>query len=230
MTARAALDAAPLDVPAVERARCLIVAGTAALELGHLPGARADAAAILEALGDGSELEEAGMAMNLLGAVAFRSGEPETAREHWERALEIYRKMGDLGHLAGSYVNLGNLHKLRCDWERSAEHYHVARRVKEILQAYKDLQDIINILGIDELSDEDKLTVARARKIQRFLSQPFFTAEQFTNMPGKYVKLEDTVRSFKGIIEGQYDHLPEQAFFMVGAIEEAVEKAQAMKA
>jgi DNA-binding NtrC family response regulator/tetratricopeptide (TPR) repeat protein len=126
MTARAALDAAPLDVPAVDLARCLIVAGTAALELGNLPGARADAAAILETLGDGSELEEAGMAMNLLGAVAFRSGEPENAREHWERALEIYRKRGDLGHLAGSYVNLGNLHKLRCDWERSAEHYHVA--------------------------------------------------------------------------------------------------------
>ncbi len=126
MTARAALDAAPLDVPAVERARCLIVAGTAALELGNLPGARTDAAAILEALGEGSELEEAGMAMNLLGAVAFRSGEPESAREHWERALEIYRKKGDLGHLAGSYVNLGNLHKLRCDWDRSAEHYHVA--------------------------------------------------------------------------------------------------------
>lgn len=126
LAARGALDAAPLDLPAVDRARCLIVAGTAALELGNLPGARSDATAILEALGDATALEEAGMAMNLLGAVAFRSGEPETAREHWERALEIYRKRGDLGHLAGSYVNLGNLHKLRCDWERSAEHYHVA--------------------------------------------------------------------------------------------------------
>ncbi|MCC6398214.1 MAG: F0F1 ATP synthase subunit beta [Bacteroidetes bacterium] len=105
-------------------------------------------------------------------------------------------------------------------------HYGVAKRVKEILQTYKDLQDIINILGMDELSDEDKLTVARARKIQRFLSQPFFAAEQFTGQPGKYVKLEDTIRGFKGICDGEYDHLPEQAFHMVGTIEEAEEKAK----
>jgi len=105
-------------------------------------------------------------------------------------------------------------------------HYGVAKRVKEILQTYKDLQDIINILGMDELSDEDKITVARARKIQRFLSQPFFSAEQFTGQPGKYVKLEDTIRGFKGICEGVYDHLPEQAFHMVGTIEEAELKAK----
>ena len=104
----------------------------------------------------------------------------------------------------------------------------MAKRVKEILQTYKDLQDIISILGMDELSDEDKLTVARARRIQRFLSQPFFVAEQFTGMAGKYVKLEDTIRGFKGICDGEYDHLPEQAFLMVGTIEEAVEKAKKM--
>ena len=109
------------------------------------------------------------------------------------------------------------------------EHYAVAKRVKEILQAYKDLQDIINILGMDELSDEDKLTVSRARKIERFLSQPFFVAEQFTGYPGKYVKLEDTIRGFKGIIEGEFDHLPETAFLMVGTIEEAVEKAKKLQ-
>ncbi|MEP0823367.1 MAG: F0F1 ATP synthase subunit beta [Ignavibacterium sp.] len=109
------------------------------------------------------------------------------------------------------------------------EHYYVAKRVKEILQAYKDLQDIINILGMDELSEEDKLTVARARKIERFLSQPFFVAEQFTGYPGKYVKLEDTIRGFKGIIEGEYDKLPESAFLMVGGIEEVVEKAKKMQ-
>ncbi len=106
------------------------------------------------------------------------------------------------------------------------EHYNVAQGVKKILQTYKDLQDIINILGIDELSDEDKLTVARARKIQKFLSQPFFVAEQFTNLPGKYVKLEDTIKGFKGIINGEYDDLPENAFYLVGTIEEAVEKAK----
>jgi len=109
------------------------------------------------------------------------------------------------------------------------EHYNTARAVKQILQRYKDLQDIIAILGIDELSEEDKLTVARARRIQKFMSQPFFVGEQFTGKPGKYVPVADTVRSFKEIVEGKYDHLPEQAFFMVGTIEEAVEAAEKMK-
>ena len=110
------------------------------------------------------------------------------------------------------------------------EHYTVARRVQEVLQQYRALKDIIAILGMDELSEEDKLVVARARKIQRFLSQPFFVAEQFTNSPGKFVELADTIRSFKAIVDGEYDHLPEQAFYMVGAIEEAVEKAKKMAA
>lgn len=108
------------------------------------------------------------------------------------------------------------------------EHYDVTRRVLEILQKYKDLQDLIAILGMDELSEEDKETVNRARKIQRFLSQPFFVAEQFSGNKGKYVKIEDTVKGFKEIIEGKYDDLPEQAFYMVGTIEEAVEKAKNM--
>jgi len=111
-----------------------------------------------------------------------------------------------------------------------AEHYNVAKRVKEVLQSYKDLQDIISILGMDELSDEDKLTVTRARKIEKFLSQPFFVAEQFTSIPGRYVKIEDTIRGFKGILDGEYDTLPENAFLMVGTIEEAVEKAKQLQA
>ncbi len=106
------------------------------------------------------------------------------------------------------------------------EHYNVARAVQGTLQRYKELKDIIAILGMDELSEEDKLIVARARKIQRFLSQPFFVAEVFTGSPGKYVSLKDTIRAFKGIVDGEYDHLPEQAFYMVGTIEEAVEKAK----
>ncbi|MBW1713504.1 MAG: F0F1 ATP synthase subunit beta [Deltaproteobacteria bacterium] len=106
------------------------------------------------------------------------------------------------------------------------EHYQTARQVQQILQKYKDLQDIIAILGMDELSDEDKLTVARARKIQRFLSQPFHVAETFTGRPGTYVKIEDTVRGFKEIVEGKHDSLPEQAFYMAGSIEEAVENAE----
>ena len=109
------------------------------------------------------------------------------------------------------------------------DHYEVTRKVLEILQKYKELQDIIAILGMDELSEEDKETVNRARKIQRFLSQPFFVAEQFSGIPGKYVKLEDTIRGFKEIIEGKHDDLPEQAFYMVGTIEEAVEKAKTLQ-
>jgi F-type H+-transporting ATPase subunit beta len=106
------------------------------------------------------------------------------------------------------------------------EHYNVARGVQQVLQKYKDLQDIIAILGMDELSEDDKITVARARKLQRFLSQPFYVAEQFTGAAGKYVRLEDTIRGFREILEGKHDELPEQAFYMVGTIEEAVEKAK----
>jgi len=102
--------------------------------------------------------------------------------------------------------------------------------VKGVLQRYKDLQDIIAILGIDELSDEDKESVARARKIQRFLSQPFHVAEQFTGIPGQYVKLADTIRGFKEIVEGKHDDIPEQAFYMQGTIEDVLERAKAMKA
>src|SRR5438477_966717 len=112
----------------------------------------------------------------------------------------------------------------------SDEHYATATRVQEILQRYKDLQDIIAILGIDELSDEDRLTVARARKVQRFLSQPFFVAEVFTGTPGQYVKLEDTIRGFQEIIDGQHDELPEQSFYMVGTIEAAVERGRQLAA
>ncbi len=110
------------------------------------------------------------------------------------------------------------------------EHYQVARDVQRVLQSYKSLQDIIAILGMDELSEEDKLVVARARKIQRFLSQPFHVAEVFTGTPGVFVKLEDTIRAFKGIVAGQYDDLPEAAFYMVGTIEDAIEKAKRLAA
>jgi F-type H+-transporting ATPase subunit beta len=109
------------------------------------------------------------------------------------------------------------------------EHYTVAREVQRILQRYKDLQDIIAILGMDELSEDDKILVGRARKIEKFLSQPFFVAEAFTGSPGKYVKLEDTVRSFKELISGKYDDLPEQAFYMVGGIDEVIEKAKKLR-
>ncbi|MCB1025821.1 MAG: F0F1 ATP synthase subunit beta, partial [Acidobacteria bacterium] len=110
------------------------------------------------------------------------------------------------------------------------EHYDTAQQVKRILQRYKDLQDIIAILGLDELSEDDKLTVSRARKVQRFFSQPFFVGEQFTGIPGKYVKVEDTIKGFREIIDGNCDEMPEQAFYMVGTIDEAREKAAKMAA
>ena len=110
------------------------------------------------------------------------------------------------------------------------EHYMVARGVQEILQKYKELQDIIAILGMDELSEEDKLVVARARKVERFLSQPFPVAEVFTGSPGKLVSLADTIKGFKGLVSGEYDHLPEAAFYMVGSMDEAIEKAGKMAA
>jgi F-type H+-transporting ATPase subunit beta len=110
----------------------------------------------------------------------------------------------------------------------SDEHYDTASRVQEVLQRYRDLQDIIAILGMDELSDEDKLVVQRARKIERFLSQPMFVAEVFTGTPGAYVKLEDTVKGFAEILEGKHDSLPEQAFYMVGTIDDAVAKAKTL--
>src|SRR5262249_32599965 len=110
------------------------------------------------------------------------------------------------------------------------EHYAVARQVQSILQRYKALQDIIAILGMDELSEEDKLTVARARKIERFLSQPFHVAEVFTGSPGELADLKDTIRGFKGLCDGQYDHLPEAAFYMVGTIEQAIEKGKRLAA
>jgi len=109
------------------------------------------------------------------------------------------------------------------------DHYNAARGVQQVLQRYKDLQDVIAILGIDELSEEDQLTVARARKIQRFLTQPFFVGEVFTGIPGKYVPIAETVKGFLEIIEGKHDDLPEQAFYMVGNIEEAVQKGEEMK-
>jgi F-type H+-transporting ATPase subunit beta len=110
------------------------------------------------------------------------------------------------------------------------DHYDTARSVQSTLQRYKELQDIIAILGLDELSEEDRLTVARARKIEKFLSQPFFVAEVFTGSPGKYVKLEDTIKGFKMILSGELDELPEQAFYMVGTIDEAIAKGEKLKA
>jgi F-type H+-transporting ATPase subunit beta len=152
---------------------------------------------------------------------------PATTFSHLDATTVLSRQISELG-IYPAVDPLESTSRILEPAVVGQEHYDVAKRVKGILQTYNDLKDIISILGMDELSDEDKLTVGRARRIQRFLSQPFFVAEQFTGMAGKYVKIEDTIRGFKGICDGEYDHLPEQAFLMVGTIEEAVEKAKKM--
>jgi F-type H+-transporting ATPase subunit beta len=154
---------------------------------------------------------------------------PATTFAHLDATTVLSRQIVELG-IYQAVDPLDSTSRILDPGIVGEEHYNVAKKVKEILQAYKDLQDIISIMGMDELSDEDKLTVARARRIQKFLSQPFHVAEQFIGTPGRYVKLEDTIRSFKDIINGEYDHLPENAFHMVGTIEDAVEKAKTLQA
>jgi len=150
---------------------------------------------------------------------------PFTTFTHLDATTELSRDIAALG-IYPAVDPLASTSTILSPEVVGERHYNVARRVQEILQRYKDLQDIIAILGIDELSDEDKLTVARARKIQRFLTQPMFVAEQFTGTPGAYVAVADTVRGFKEILDGVHDGLPEQAFYMVGNIESAVAKGR----
>ncbi|MGX7894848.1 F0F1 ATP synthase subunit beta [Tsuneonella sp. HG222] len=150
---------------------------------------------------------------------------PATSFAHLDATTTLSRAISELG-IYPAVDPLDSTSRVLEPRVVGEEHYATARRVQEVLQKYKSLQDIIAILGMDELSEEDKLTVARARKIQRFLSQPFHVAEVFTGIPGKFVQIEDTVKSFKAVVDGEYDHLPESAFYMVGGIEEAVEKAK----
>jgi F-type H+/Na+-transporting ATPase subunit beta len=154
---------------------------------------------------------------------------PHTAFAHLDATTVLSRDIASLG-IYPAVDPLDSTSRILDARYVGQEHYDVARRVQEILQRYKDLQDIIAILGIDELSEEDKVIVARARKIQKFLSQPFFVAEQFTGIPGKFVPVAETISSFRGLCEGEYDDLPEQAFLLVGGIEEAVAQAKTMEA
>jgi len=154
---------------------------------------------------------------------------PATSFAHLDATTVLSRAISELG-IYPAVDPLDSTSRVLTARTVGQEHYETARAVQEILQRYKSLQDIIAILGMDELSEEDKMTVSRARKIQRFLSQPFHVAEVFTGIPGKFVQVEDTVRSFKAVVDGEYDHLPESAFYMVGGIEEAVEKAQRLAA
>ncbi|HMM47725.1 MAG TPA: F0F1 ATP synthase subunit beta [Thiobacillaceae bacterium] len=153
---------------------------------------------------------------------------PATTFAHLDATLVLSRQVAELG-IYPAVDPLDSTSRILDPQVVGEEHYAVARKVQGTLQKYKELRDIIAILGMDELSPEDKLAVSRARKLQRFLSQPFFVAEVFTGAPGKYVTLKDTIAGFKAIVEGEYDHLPEQAFYMVGPIEEAVEKAKTIQ-
>jgi len=154
---------------------------------------------------------------------------PATTFTHLDATLVLSRQISELG-LYPAVDPLQSYSRILDPRIVGDEHYTVARAVKSVLQRYKDLQDIIAILGIEELSEEDKLVVARTRKLQRFLSQPFFVAEQFTGLPGKYVKVEDTIKGFRQIVQGEHDAVPEQAFYMTGTIEEVLEKAEKMQA
>ena len=150
---------------------------------------------------------------------------PATSFSHLDATTVLSRQIAEIG-IYPAVDPLDSTSRILDPRVVGEEHYRVARDVQKILQAYKSLQDIIAILGMDELSEEDKLTVARARKIQRFLSQPFFVAEVFTGSPGKLVDLDDTIKGFDAICKGEYDHLPEASFYMVGGIEEVIEKAE----
>ena len=154
---------------------------------------------------------------------------PATSFAHLDATTVLNRSIAEKG-IYPAVDPLDSTSRMMSPLVIGEEHYNVARQVQQVLQRYKALQDIIAILGMDELSEEDKLAVSRARKIERFLSQPFFVAEVFTGSPGKLVDLADTIKGFKGLVDGQYDHLPEAAFYMVGTIEEAVEKAQRLAA
>jgi F-type H+-transporting ATPase subunit beta len=153
---------------------------------------------------------------------------PATAFTHLDATTNLSRKLTEIG-IYPAVDPLASYSRILDPKIIGDEHYQVARQVKEILQRYQDLQDIIAILGMEELSDDDKIIVARARRIQKFLSQPFNVAAEFTGRPGKYVELKDTIKGFKGLVEGKYDHLPEQAFYMCGGIEEAIENAKKME-
>ncbi len=153
---------------------------------------------------------------------------PATTFAHLDATLVLSRQIAELG-IYPAVDPLDSTSRILDPHVVGQEHYDVARAVQGLLQRYKELKDIIAILGMDELSEEDKLTVSRARKVQRFLSQPFFVAEVFTGAPGKYVSLKDTIKSFKAIVDGEYDHLPEQAFYMCGGIDEVVQRAETMK-
>jgi F-type H+/Na+-transporting ATPase subunit beta len=204
--------------------------------LGRMPSAVGYQPTLADEMGELQEriTSAGGRAITSLQAIYVPADDitdpaPHTAFAHLDATTVLSRDIASLG-IYPAVDPLDSTSRILDARYVGQDHYDTARRVQEILQRYRDLQDIIAILGIDELSEEDKVIVSRARKIQRFLSQPFFVAEQFTGLPGKYTPIDETIASFKALCEGEYDHLPEQAFFLVGGIEEAVEQAKKLEA
>jgi F-type H+-transporting ATPase subunit beta len=200
--------------------------------LGRMPSAVGYQPTLSEEMGDLQEriTSTKGRSITSLQAIYVPADDitdpaPHTTFAHLDATTVLSRQISELG-IYPAVDPLDSTSRILDPRYVGEEHYNVARNVQQILQRYKDLQDIIAILGVDELSEEDKVIVSRARKIQRFLSQPFFVAEQFTGIPGKYTPVKETIQSFKGITEGEFDDLPEQAFFMVGSIEEAEAQAK----
>jgi F-type H+-transporting ATPase subunit beta len=203
--------------------------------LGRMPSAVGYQPTLADEMGDLQEriTSTKGRSITSLQAIYVPADDitdpaPHTAFAHLDATTVLSREISALG-IYPAVDPLDSTSRILDARYVGEDHYRVARRVQEILQRYKDLQDIIAILGVDELSEEDKVIVARARRIQLFLSQPFFVAEQFTSIPGKYVPIDETIASFRALTEGEYDHLPEQAFLLVGGIEEAVEAAKKMQ-
>jgi F-type H+-transporting ATPase subunit beta len=203
--------------------------------LGRMPSAVGYQPTLADEMGDLQEriTSTKGRSITSLQAIYVPADDitdpaPHTAFAHLDATTVLSRDIASLG-IYPAVDPLDSTSRILDARYVGQEHYDTARRVQEILQRYKDLQDIIAILGVDELSEEDKVIVARARRIQLFLSQPFFVAEQFTGIPGKYTPIDETIVSFKGLCEGEYDHLPEQAFLLVGGVEEAVEAAKKME-
>lgn len=193
--------------------------------VGYQPTLATDLGALQERITSTSKGSITSMQCVYVPADDLTDPAPATTFAHLDGTVVLSRQIAELG-IYPAVDPLDSQSRILDPNVLGWEHYTVARQVQQVLQRYKDLQDIIAILGVEELSEEDKIIVARARKIQRFLSQPFHVAEQFTGTPGRYVKLEDTIKGFKEILEGKHDDLPEQAFYMVGTIEEAVEKAK----
>jgi len=193
--------------------------------VGYQPNLATEMAALQERIASTNKGSITSIQAIYVPADDYTDPAPATAFAHIDSTISLDRRLSEQA-LFPAVDPLASGSRILSPEVVGEEHYRVARGVQEVLQRYKELQDIIAILGIDELSDEDKQVVARARRIQRFLSQPFFVAEQFTNVPGQYVSIDETIRGFDEILQGKHDNLPEQAFYMVGTIEQAIEKAK----